>query len=228
MSHSIATEAAPARRLFWERFSVHALAAPDHVPDTARDTLMAGIEIGGAAPRAGSVALVGAGPGDPELLTLKAVRTLQSADVVLFDDLVAPAILDFARREAKKTLVGKKGHGPSCRQDDINALMVKLALEGRRVVRLKGGDPTVFGRAGEEIAACRAAGIAVEVVPGISAAQGAAAGLGVSLTHRDHARRLQFVTAHGRDGRPRRLQASAAPLRVTASARKACPPPLPA
>lgn len=193
---------ASARRLFWERFSSRALAAPGHLPDTAeRDALLAGTAIGATAQRTGSVALVGAGPGDPELLTLKAVRTLQSADVVLFDGLVAPAILDFARREAKKTLVGKKGHGPSCRQDDINALMVKLALEGRRVVRLKGGDPMVFGRAGEEIAACRAAGIPVEVVPGISAAQGAAAALGVSLTHRDHARRLQFVTAHGRDGR---------------------------
>lgn len=193
---------AAARRLFWERFSTRAFAAPDHAPDTTeRDMLLAGVSVGAQAQRLGSVALVGAGPGDPELLTLKAVRTLQSADVVLFDDLVAPAVLDFARRESKKMLVGKTGHGPSCSQDDINALMVKLALEGRRVVRLKGGDPMVFGRAGEEIAACRAAGIAVEVVPGISAAQGAAAALGVSLTHRDHARRLQFVTAHGRDGR---------------------------
>ena len=128
--------------------------------------------------------LVGAGPGDPELLTLRAVRALQSADVILIDDLVAPAILDFARREAKKMMVGKTGFGPSCRQDEINALMVTLARAGKRVVRLKGGDPMIFGRAGEEIAACRAAGIAVEVVPGISAAQGAASRLGVSLTQR--------------------------------------------
>ncbi len=116
---------------------------------------------------AGSVVLVGAGPGDPELLTLRAVRALQSADVILIDDLVSPQVLDFARREAKKMMVGKTGHGPACRQDEINDLMIKLAKSGKRVVRLKGGDPMIFGRAGEEIAACRAAGIAVEVVPGI-------------------------------------------------------------
>jgi uroporphyrin-III C-methyltransferase / precorrin-2 dehydrogenase / sirohydrochlorin ferrochelatase len=145
--------------------------------------------------------LVGAGPGDPDLLTLRAVRALQSADVILFDHLVSPEILDFARRETKKLLVGKTGHGPSCRQDDINALMVRLAKSGKLVVRLKGGDPMIFGRAGEEIAACRAAGLAVDVVPGITAAQGAAARLTVSLTHRDAARRLQYVTGHDRRGR---------------------------
>ena len=145
--------------------------------------------------------LVGAGPGDPELLTLRAVRALQAADVILIDDLVAPAILDFARREAKKMLVGKTGHAPSCKQEDISALMVTLAKAGKQVVRLKGGDPMIFGRATEEIAACRAAGIPVEVVPGISAAQGAASRLGVSLTHRARARRLQYVTGHGSDGR---------------------------
>ena len=145
--------------------------------------------------------LVGAGPGDPELLTLKAVRALQSADVILFDALVDRDVLEFARREAKKMLVGKTGYGPSCKQDDINALMVSLAKSGRRVVRLKGGDPLIFSRAGEEIAACRAAGIAVEVVPGITAAQGAAASLGVSLTHRSHARRLQYITGHDREGK---------------------------
>ena len=145
----------------------------------------------------GSVVLVGAGPGDPELLTLRAVRALQSADVILFDDLVAPDILDFARREAKKMLVGKTGHAPSCKQDDINALMISLAKAGRRVVRLKGGDPMIFGRADEEIAACRAAGIAVEVVPGITTAQGAASRLLVSLTHRGQARRVQYITGHG-------------------------------
>ncbi|MCC7348818.1 MAG: uroporphyrinogen-III C-methyltransferase [Variibacter sp.] len=149
----------------------------------------------------GSVTLVGAGPGDPELLTLRAVRALQSADIILYDTLVSPEILDYARREAKKMLVGKTGHGPACRQSDINALMVGLARAGRRVVRLKGGDPLVFGRAGEELAACAAAGIAAEIVPGVSAAQGAAARLGVSLTHRASARRVQFVTGHAADGR---------------------------
>ena len=101
--------------------------------------------------------MVGAGPGDPELLTLRAVRALQSADVILFDDLVSRDVLDFARREARKMLVGKTGFGPSCKQDDINALMVSLAKQGKRVVRLKGGDPLIFGRAAEEIAACQAA-----------------------------------------------------------------------
>lgn len=189
------------RRAFWERFAARALLEPNRQPEEKdRDALLAGIA-SDRAPHKGSVVLVGAGPGDPELLTLKAVRALQSAEVVLYDDLVSPAILDFARREAKKMLVGKTGYGPSCKQDDINALMVDLAKEGRRVVRLKGGEPMIFGRAGEEITHCRAAGIAVEVIPGISAPQGAASRLVTSLTHRDHARRLQFVTAHARDGR---------------------------
>jgi uroporphyrin-III C-methyltransferase/precorrin-2 dehydrogenase/sirohydrochlorin ferrochelatase len=134
------------------------------------------------------------------------VRALQSADVILFDDLVSADVLDFARREAKKMLVGKTGHAPSCRQDDINALMISLAKAGRRVVRLKGGDPMIFGRADDEIAACRAAGIAVEVVPGITTAQGAASRLLVSLTRRAQARRVQYITGHaatgtGRDGK---------------------------
>jgi uroporphyrin-III C-methyltransferase/precorrin-2 dehydrogenase/sirohydrochlorin ferrochelatase len=149
----------------------------------------------------GSVTLVGAGPGNPELLTLRAVRALQSADVILIDDLVAPEILDFARREAKKMLVGKTGNGPSCKQEEINSLMISLAKSGKRVVRLKGGDPMIFGRAGEEIAACRAEGIAIEVVPGITAAQGAASRLAVSLTHRRQARRVQYVTGHAENGK---------------------------
>ena len=139
-------------------------------------------------------------PAIPELLTLRAVRALQSADVILFDDLVSREVLDFARREAKKMLVGKTGFGPSCKQDDINALMVSLARQGKRVVRLKGGDPLIFGRAAEEIAACKAAGIAVDVVPGITAAQGAAARLGLPLTDRKHARRLQYITGHASNG----------------------------
>jgi uroporphyrin-III C-methyltransferase / precorrin-2 dehydrogenase / sirohydrochlorin ferrochelatase len=133
-------------------------------------------------------------------LTLKAIRALQSADVILYDRLVGPEVLEFGRREARRVLVGKTGGGKSCRQSDINDVMVALALEGKRVVRLKGGDPMVFGRANEEIAACRAAGIAVEVVPGISAALGAAAELQISLTDRTRARRLQFVTGHALNG----------------------------
>ena len=186
------------RRNFWERFTERAITAPNGAPIEAElHALLAPSN----APAAGSVVLVGAGPGDPELLTLRAVRALQSADVILFDDLVATDVLDFARREAKKMLVGKTGHAPSCKQDDINALMITLAKAGRRVVRLKGGDPMIFGRADEEISACCAAGIAVEVVPGITTAQGAASRLLVSLTRRAKARRVQYITGHGRDGR---------------------------
>ena len=186
------------RRTFWERFTDRAVAAPNAAPaDSDLDALLKPA----GAQSAGSVVLVGAGPGDPELLTLRALRALQSADVILFDDLVSTDILDFARREAKKMLVGKTGHAPSCKQDDINALMISLAKAGRRVVRLKGGDPMIFGRADEEIAACRAAGISLEVVPGITTAQGAASRLLVSLTRRGEARRVQYITGHGHDGK---------------------------
>ncbi|HZL30015.1 MAG TPA: siroheme synthase CysG [Pseudolabrys sp.] len=190
------------RRKFWQLFTAHALANPQNAPtdhDFAR--FIAEVKGLGAAVESGSVTLVGAGPGDPELLTLRAVRALQSADVILFDDLVSRDVLDFARREARKLLVGKTGFGPSCKQEDINALMVSLAKQGKRVVRLKGGDPLIFGRAGEELDACKAAGIAAEIVPGITAAQGAAARLGVSLTDRNFSRRLQYVTGHARNGK---------------------------
>ena len=186
------------RRNFWEKFTDRAIAAPEQAPT---ETELKSLLVPAGTPETGAVVLVGAGPGDPELLTVRAVRALQSADVILFDHLVAPEILDFARREAKKMLVGKTGHAPSCRQDDINALMVSLAKAGRRVVRLKGGDPMLFGRADEEIAACRAAGIAVDVVPGVTTAQAAASRLKVSLTRRAEARRVQYITGHGRDGK---------------------------
>jgi uroporphyrin-III C-methyltransferase / precorrin-2 dehydrogenase / sirohydrochlorin ferrochelatase len=192
----------PDRRRFWQIFARYAATHPDREPGQSNFDGFLAETTGEAAPDGnGSVTLVGAGPGDPELLTLRAVRALQSADIILLDDLVAPDILDFARREAKKMLVGKTGHGPSCKQEEINALIVTLARAGKRVVRLKGGDPMIFGRATEEIAACRVAGIPVEVVPGISAAQGAASRLGVSFTHREGARRLQYVTGHASDGR---------------------------
>lgn len=146
----------------------------------------------------GRVTLVGAGPGDPELLTLKAVRVLGEADVVLFDDLVSPEILELSRREARKLHVGKRGGRTSCRQDDINDTMVALARKGHHVVRLKSGDPMIFGRAGEEIARLEAEGIPVSVVPGVSAGNALAADLGVSLTHRDAAHSVRFVTGHSR------------------------------
>ena len=191
------------RRRFWERFATLALRAPDRAPSQRdRDELLAAGRAAAAQPRdVGHVSLVGAGPGNPELLTLAAVRALRSADIILYDDLVAPEVLDFARREAKRMLVGKTGHRPSCRQDDINALMIQLAKSGKRVVRLKAGDPMIFGRAGEEIAALERADIPLDVVPGITAAQGAAASLEVSLTHREIARRVQYVTGHAHDGR---------------------------
>jgi uroporphyrin-III C-methyltransferase/precorrin-2 dehydrogenase/sirohydrochlorin ferrochelatase len=190
------------RRKFWEIFTAFAVSHPDRKPEQADyEAFLAATCREEKTPELGSVTLVGAGPGDPELLTLRAVRALQSADVILIDDLVSPAILDFARREAKKMLVGKTGFGPSCKQDEINALMITLAKAGKRVVRLKGGDPMIFGRAGEEIAACRAAGIEVEVVPGITAAQGVASRIAVSLTQRRVARRVQYVTGHVEDGK---------------------------
>lgn len=189
------------RRKVWQLFTEHAVTHPNRAPEESDfERFVAEVQGMGVAVDNGSVTLVGAGPGDPELLTLRAVRALQSADIILFDDLVSRDVLDFARREAKKMLVGKTGYGPSCRQDDINALMVNLAKSGKRVVRLKGGDPMIFGRAGEEIAACRAAKVSVEIVPGITAAQGAASALGVPLTDRKNARRLQYVTGHGSGG----------------------------
>jgi uroporphyrin-III C-methyltransferase / precorrin-2 dehydrogenase / sirohydrochlorin ferrochelatase len=191
----------PARRKFWQIFTAHAVANPDRSPAQADfDSFIAEVKGLGAAVESGSVTLVGAGPGDPELLTLRAVRALQSADVILFDDLVSREVMDFARREARKMLVGKTGFGPSCTQEDINSLMVSLAKQGKRVVRLKGGDPLIFGRAAEEIAACEAANIPVDVVPGITSVQGAAAQLGIALTDRKTARRLQYVTGHAKHG----------------------------
>jgi uroporphyrin-III C-methyltransferase/precorrin-2 dehydrogenase/sirohydrochlorin ferrochelatase len=190
------------RRTFWQMFTAHALANPDAEPaQDDFDRFVAEVMGQGTTVENGSVTFVGGGPGDPELLTLRAVRALQSADVILFDDLVSREVLDFARREAKKMMVGKTGFGPSCRREEINALMVGLARQSKRVVRLKGGDPLIFARAGEEIEACVAVDIAVAVVPGITAAQGAAAQLGFPLTDRARSRRLQFVTGHAKDGR---------------------------
>ena len=190
-----------ARRRFWQIFTAHAVSDPDRAPVQADfDSFVAEVKGLGTAVDSGSVTLVGAGPGDPELLTLRAVRALQSADVILFDDLVSREVMDFARREARKMLVGKTGFGPSCTQEDINSLMVSLAKQGKRVVRLKSGDPLIFGRAAEEIAACEAANIAVDVVPGITSVQGAASRLGIALTDRKKARRLQYITGHAKQG----------------------------
>jgi uroporphyrin-III C-methyltransferase/precorrin-2 dehydrogenase/sirohydrochlorin ferrochelatase len=163
-----------------------------------------GADISDAAPRGrgfGHVSLVGAGPGDPDLLTLKALKALAAAEVILHDQLVSQEVLALAPAHAQHIDVGKKGYGRACKQNDINELMVAFAKAGRRVVRLKAGDALIFGRLEEEIVALETAGVPFDVVPGISAAQGAAASLGVSLTRRRGARRFQAITGHADHGR---------------------------
>jgi uroporphyrin-III C-methyltransferase / precorrin-2 dehydrogenase / sirohydrochlorin ferrochelatase len=161
---------------------------------------------------AGEVTLVGAGPGDPELLTLKALRALQDADVILHDRLVPDGLLDMARRDATRICVGKAAGSIGSTQEEINALLIEHALQGKRVVRLKGGDPFIFGRGGEELEALAKAQIGFSVIPGVTAAAGCAAYAGIPLTHRDHAHSVTFVTGHAdKEGREPDWQALAKP-----------------
>ncbi|HEX9362056.1 MAG TPA: siroheme synthase CysG [Bradyrhizobium sp.] len=192
------------RRRFWERVvdgPIGALVlagrkdeAEAALKDISDPTAFAGGLASGRAE--GSVRLVGAGPGDPDLLTVKALRALQDADVIFYDELVSPEILDRARRDASRVPVGRRVGKPGIGQDAINRLMIEAARSGQRVVRLKGGDPFVFGRGGEEVEALREAGVAYSVVPGITAGLGAAAQFEVPLTFRHEALRITFLTAH--------------------------------
>ncbi|RDI99818.1 uroporphyrinogen-III C-methyltransferase [Dyella solisilvae] len=168
-------------------------------PQQAERVLLDALHADKGVPRAGSVTLVGAGPGHPGLLTLQALRALNEADVILHDQLVSPEILSMARRDAERIDVGKRCGGRQVAQEQIHRLMLAHAREGRRVVRLKGGDPFVFGRGGEEITFLRRHGIECEVAPGITAAVACAAFAGIPLTHRDHAQSICLLTAHGKD-----------------------------
>ena len=194
------------RRRFWEAMVSGPVA--EHLfsnqPEQARSLMESQLEEAAAAgdkPPEGEVYLVGTGPGDPDLLTFRALRLMQQADVVLYDRLIGDGILNLVRRDAERIYVGKLKNNHTVPQEEIGRMLIELAQKGKRVLRLKGGDPFVFGRGGEEIEALSEHGIAFQVIPGVTAASGCAAYAGIPLTHRDQAQACIFVTGHEKDGK---------------------------
>jgi uroporphyrin-III C-methyltransferase/precorrin-2 dehydrogenase/sirohydrochlorin ferrochelatase len=193
------------RRRFWETMidgpiAEHLFSGQEEQAAALMESLLAEAASAGDQPPRGEVYLVGTGPGDPDLLTFRALRLMQQADVVLYDRLIGDGILNLVRRDASRIYVGKMKKDHTVPQEEIGEMLIRLAQEGKRVLRLKGGDPFVFGRGGEEIATLAENGINFQVIPGVTAANGCATYAGIPLTHRDHAQGYVVVTGHEKDG----------------------------